>query len=37
MVVVVRNLSASRTNFRWSYFGGKENVRGNELGSFISG
>jgi len=25
--ITLRNLSASRTNFRWSYFGGKENVR----------
>ena len=28
--VSFRNLSASRSNFRWSYFGGKENSRGEE-------
>merc|ERR1711936_296408 len=26
--ITLRNLSASRSNFRWSYFGGKENTRG---------
>jgi len=26
--ITLRNLSASRSNFRWSYFGGKENARG---------
>jgi len=26
--ITLRNLSASRSNFRWSYFGGKENSRG---------
>jgi len=25
--ITLRNLSASRSNFRWSYFGGKENAR----------
>ena len=28
--ITLRNLSASRSNFRWSYFGGKENSRGGE-------
>ena len=30
--VTLRNLSASRSNFRWSYFGGKENTRGGGRG-----
>jgi len=28
--ITLRNLSASRSNFRWSYFGGKENSRAGE-------
>lgn len=32
--ITLRNLSASRSNFRWSYFGGKENARDPQDGTF---
>jgi len=34
--ITLRNLSASRSNFRWSYFGGKENTRGETDGQVSS-
>lgn len=34
--ITLRNLSASRSNFRWSYFGGKENARDSHDGPDVN-